>query len=861
MTIGEKKEVRPDPARPDPSTAMEEFHYENTTTRDFAVATILWGIIGFLVGLIVALKLVYPNFLNFIPEFSYGRLRPLHTNAVIFAFAGNAIFTGVYYSLQRLCRARMFSDALSRIHFWGWQLIIVSAAITLPLGYTTSKEYAELEWPIDILITLVWVVFGINMMGTIYKRRVQHMYVAIWFYLATFLTVAVLHIVNSFELPVSLFKSYSLYAGVQDALVQWWYGHNAVAFFLTTPFLGIMYYFIPKAANRPVFSYRLSIVHFWGLVFIYIWAGPHHLLYTALPGWAQSLGTAFSIMLIAPSWGGMINGLLTLRGAWDRVRQDPVLKFLVVGITAYGMATFEGPMMSLKSVNALTHYTDYVIAHVHLGALAWNGGLAFAMLYYIIPRIYQTQLYSLKMANFHFWAATLGILFYVISMYFGGITQSLMWKEFTEEGVLRYPNFLETVTQIIPMYLLRVVGGGLFIVGAVVAVYNLWLTGRQGTLLANEADQAPPLPANNHFQPAKETSWHRNLEGLPTKFAVLTLLAVLVGGFIEYLPTAMIESNVPTIASVKPYTPLELEGRDLYIREGCNTCHSQMIRPFRSEVERYGDYSKAGEFVYDHPFLWGSKRTGPDLHRVGGKYPDSWHFLHMQDPLSTSPGSIMPAYPWLYDTPLDHSDIAAKISVMQTLGVPYEEGYPERAEADLTEQAKGIAASLEQSNITVEPDREIIALIAYLQRLGTDIKADPEYAQKFEQMMTKVDQTQAFPNYWPLTDQASLAAGKAIFESPRNLCFTCHRNDLGGQVGPNLTDQYWINDCETGSIMQQIKTGAPLKGMLPYGSGKPLTVEELHQVASYILSMVGSNPAEPKVADMQRAKPCETPAF
>src|SRR5512132_41274 len=473
--------------------AADTFQYDNAIVRKFAVATAGWGIVAFLVGLIVALKLVFPSLLPDIPYLSYGRLRPLHTNAAIFAFAGNAIFVGVYYSLQRLCKARMFSDRLSAVHFWGWQLIIVLAALTLPLGITTSKEYAELEWPIDLLITGVWVVFGWNMLGTIYRRRERHMYVSIWFYLATFITVALLHVVNSLELPVGLLKSYSMYAGVQDALVQWWYGHNAVAFFLTTPFLGVMYYFIPKAANRPVFSYRLSIVHFWSLIFLYIWAGPHHLLYTALPDWAQSLGTVFSIMLIAPSWGGMVNGLLTLRGAWDRVREDPVLKFLVVGVTAYGMSTFEGPMMSLKNVNALTHYTDYVIAHVHLGALAWNGGLAFAMLYYIVPRVYNTTLYSVRLANVHFWAATLGILFYAIPMYVSGITQSLMWQEFTAEGGRRESNFLETVVRLRPMYALRAGGGGLFLLGAIVASYNLYRTARQGTFIAHEAAEAPAL--------------------------------------------------------------------------------------------------------------------------------------------------------------------------------------------------------------------------------------------------------------------------------------------------------------------------------------------------------------------------------
>lgn len=697
----------------------ERFEYDNTIVRNFAAATAIWGIVAFLVGIIIALKLVFPGFLGHIPTLSYGRLRPLHTNAAIFAFAGNAIFVGVYYSLQRLSKARMFSDSLSKVHFWGWQLIIVSAALTLPFGFTTAKEYAELEWPIDIAIALVWVVFGINMIGTIVKRRERHMYVAVWFYLATFITVALLHIVNSFELPVSFLKSYSAYAGVQDALVQWWYGHNAVAFFLTTPFLGIMYYLIPKAANRPVFSYRLSIVHFWSLVFLYIWAGPHHLLYTALPDWAQSLGTAFSIMLIAPSWGGMVNGLLTLRGAWDRVREDPVLKFLVVGVTAYGMSTFEGPMMSLKSVNALTHYTDYVIGHVHLGALAWNGGLAFALLYYIVPRIYRTSLFSTKLANVHFWLATTGILFYAIPLYVGGITQSLMWREFTPDGYLKYPNFLETVLRIVPMYALRVVGGTIYLLGAATAVFNLYRTAKSGRLLANEEAFAPPLA------PDTETgsTWHRAVEGKPVQFAILTFVAIVIGGAVEFIPTALVKSNIPTIASVKPYTPLELEGRDLYIREGCSNCHSQMIRPMRAETERYGEYSKPGEFVYDHPFLWGSKRTGPDLAREGGRYPDSWHYLHLNDPGSTSPGSIMPAYSWLFNHTLDTDHIEGKIITLRKLGVPYPVGYEQQAGTDLRSQAAAVSARLKNTGVNAAPDLEVIALIAYLQRLGTDIKA------------------------------------------------------------------------------------------------------------------------------------------
>ncbi|MBX7155646.1 MAG: cytochrome-c oxidase, cbb3-type subunit I [Bacteriodetes bacterium] len=704
---------------------IEKFEYDNKTVRNFAVAMMLWGIVGFLVGIMVAIKLRFPEFLGGVDFLSYGRLRPLHTNAVIFAFAGNAIFAGVYYSLQRLCKARMWNDLFSKLHFWGWQFIIVCAALTLPLGITTGKEYAELEMPIDILIALVWVIFGVNMMMTIFKRRERHIYVAIWFYISTFATVALLHIVNSFELPVSFLKSYSAYAGVQDALVQWWYGHNAVAFFLTTPFLGMMYYFIPKAAERPVYSYRLSIVHFWALIFLYIWAGPHHLLYTALPDWAQSLGTVFSFMLIAPSWGGMVNGLMTLRGAWDKVRENPVLKFMVVGVTAYGMSTFEGPMMSLKNFNALTHYTDYIIGHVHIGALAWNGGVGFAMLYYIFPKMYRTELFSKKLANWHFWFMTLGIVLYGVSMYWAGIAQSLMWKEFNADGSLKYPLFLDTVTQILPMYMIRIVGGTLYLVGSVIGVWNIFKTAKQGKLVANEAAEAAPLAAQPEIRSEHDKTWHRFLERRPLRFTVWAVVAVLIGGLVEFIPTFLVKSNIPTIASVKPYTPLEVQGRDIYIREGCYTCHSQMIRPFRSETERYGEYSKAGEFVYDHPFQWGSKRTGPDLHREGVIRPEAgWHFKHMNDPRSTSPNSIMPAYTWLYNRNTDWQSTEGKIITLRKLGVPYPDGYEGQALADAKKQAQGISDYLTKSGFTTDSDKEIVALIAYLQRLGTDIKGN-----------------------------------------------------------------------------------------------------------------------------------------
>ncbi|WP_291117038.1 cytochrome-c oxidase, cbb3-type subunit I [Flavobacterium sp. UBA6135] len=720
---------------------MQQFYYDNKIVKKFLYACILFGVVGMLVGLILAIMFLFPNLTDGISWLSFGRLRPLHTNAVIFAFVGNAIFAGVYYSMQRLLKTRMYSDLLSNINFWGWQFIIVAAAITLPLGITSSKEYAELEWPIDIAIALIWVVFGINMIMTILKRRERHIYVAIWFYIATFVTVAILHIFNSLALPVSALKSYSVYAGVQDALVQWWYGHNAVAFFLTTPFLGLMYYFVPKVANRPVYSYRLSIIHFWSLIFIYIWAGPHHLLYTALPDWAQNLGVVFSVMLIAPSWGGMINGLLTLRGVWDKVRTDAVLKFFVVAITGYGMATFEGPMLSLKNVNAIAHFTDWIIAHVHVGALAWNGFMTFGMIYWLIPRMTKTKLYSEKLANFHFWIGTLGIILYALPLYVAGFTQASMWKQFNPDGTLVYGNFLETVTQIMPMYWMRAIGGTLYVAGLLVLVYNVVKTVSAGSTVEDELAEAPALAVISPKR-VKGEKWHAWLERRPIQFTILSLVAILIGGIIQIIPTIVVKSNIPTIASVKPYSPLELQGRDLYIREGCVGCHSQMIRPFRSEVVRYGDHSKAGEYVYDHPFLWGSKRTGPDLHRIGAKYNDSWHFNHMWDPQSTSPGSIMPGYKWMYDNEaMDHSMIEKKMEVMASLGVPYSDEDIKNARQSIEIQSAEIEKNLHSDPDFVKSyeeskknaatrgdefvpmkDREIVALIAYLQRLGTDIK-------------------------------------------------------------------------------------------------------------------------------------------
>jgi cytochrome c oxidase cbb3-type subunit I/II len=708
---------------------LDSFKYDDAIVRKFMVATFVWGLVGMLVGLFIALQLATPS-LNFAPYLTFGRLRPLHTNAVIFAFAGNAIFTGIYYSSQRLLKTRMYSDVLSALHFWGWQLIIVAAAITLPLGFTQSKEYAELEWPIDILIAVVWVIFAVNFFMTIARRREKHLYVAIWFYIASIVTVAILHIFNNLAIPAGPFKSYSIYAGAQDAFMQWWYGHNAVAFFLTTPFLGLMYYFMPKAAEKPVFSYRLSILHFWTLTFMYIWAGPHHLHYTALPEWASTLGMVFSVMLWMPSWGGGINGLLTLRGAWHRVVEDPVLKFFVVAVTAYMMATFEGPMLSVKSVNALAHYTDWIIAHVHTGALGWNGFLTFGMIYWLLPRLFQTRLHSTRLAEAHFWVATFGMILYSTAIYSAGVTQGLMWRAFDATGRLAYPDFIETTMRLIPMYWMRALGGSLYIVGMLMFGWNILRTWQARPKVYEEpVIQAPALErqsgeSGRGWAAGFTARGHRRWEGLPIVFTVWTIVAVAVASLFEILPTFLIRDNVPTIASVKPYSPLELAGRDLYQREGCFNCHSQMIRPLRYETERYGEYSKAGESVYDHPFLWGSRRIGPDLAREGGRYPNLWHVNHMRDPRAVTPHSIMPAYPGLFTNRLDFGQAESHVNTMLMLGVPYGQ-YAQKgtASAAAREQAKSIADDIAANGGPPGlQDKEIVALIAYLQRLGADIR-------------------------------------------------------------------------------------------------------------------------------------------
>jgi cytochrome c oxidase cbb3-type subunit I/II len=774
--------------------------YDDRSVRRFVIATLIWGVVAMLAGVLVAFQL---NFWQMNGKFietltfgaiqseglewlTFGRLRPLHTNAAIFAFVGNMMFAGIYYSTQRLCKARMASDLLSGLHFWGWQLIIVAAAVTLPAGLTRGKEYAELIWPINIAVAFIWVVFALNFFLTLKRRNEPSLYVALWFYIATIVTVAMLYIVNHLSLPTSLTHSYPIFGGVQDALVQWWYGHNAVAFFLTTPILGIMYYFMPKAADRPVYSYRLSIVHFWSLVFLYIWAGPHHLLHTGLPGWLQGLGMTFSLMLWAPSWGGMLNGLLTLRGAWGRLRTDPVIKFFAAGVTFYGMATFEGPLLAIRAVNQLSHYTDWTIGHVHSGTLGWNGFMAAGMIYWLVPRLWDTKLHRESWANMHFWLGLVGILFYVGAMWVSGITQGLMLSEVTEEGTPKY-RFLETLDAIRPMMLFRAIGGVLYLSGFILLVVNVWLSIRkkapvngrvevviegvpaehrmgliEGVLLNRPvawslvtiAAYTSWLVARDHQLVAlpslalglifsvmtvksfkkhqsEWTTWHEKLLHNWAPFTTLAFIAVAIGGTVQILPTVIFNRDKNVEDRIQQlYSPLELAGRDLYISEGCYNCHSQQIRTLAPDILRYGDWSRLGESIYDHPFQWGSKRTGPDLAREGtgtNKKDNLWHYQHLVDPRQISQGSNMPSYHWLERKKTDVKSLPGKIAAQQKLGVPYPAMTRDVIEQTALEQGMEIAKDLRARGAFVDPESQIIAMIAYLQKLGhfTDLRTAP----------------------------------------------------------------------------------------------------------------------------------------
>lgn len=774
--------------------------YDDRSVRRFVIATLIWGVVAMLAGVLVAFQLNYWQMngkfietLTFgaiqsegLEWLTFGRLRPLHTNAAIFAFVGNMMFAGIYYSTQRLCKARMASDLLSGLHFWGWQLIIVAAAVTLPAGLTRGKEYAELIWPINSAVAFIWIVFALNFFLTLKRRNEPSLYVALWFYIATIVTVAMLYIVNHLSLPTSLTHSYPVFGGVQDALVQWWYGHNAVAFFLTTPILGIMYYFMPKAADRPVYSYRLSIVHFWSLVFLYIWAGPHHLLHTGLPGWLQGLGMTFSLMLWAPSWGGMLNGLLTLRGAWGRLRTDPVIKFFAAGVTFYGMATFEGPLLAIRAVNQLSHYTDWTIGHVHSGTLGWNGFMAAGMIYWLVPRLWDTKLHRESWANMHFWLGLVGILFYVGAMWVSGITQGLMLSEVTDEGTPKY-RFLETLDAIRPMMLFRAIGGVLYLSGFILLVVNVWLSIRkkapvngrvevviegvpaeqrmgliEGVLLNRPVawslvtiaaytswlvardHQLVALPSlalglifsvmtvksfKNHQ--SEWSTWHERLLHNWAPFTTLAFIAVAIGGAVQILPTVILNRDKNVEDRIQQlYSPLELAGRDLYISEGCYNCHSQQIRTLAPDILRYGDWSRLGESIYDHPFQWGSKRTGPDLAREGtgtNKKDNLWHYQHLVDPRQISQGSNMPSYHWLERKKTDVKSLPGKIAAQQKLGVPYPAMTRDVIEQTALEQGMEIAKDLRARGAFVDPESQIIAMIAYLQKLGhfTDLRATP----------------------------------------------------------------------------------------------------------------------------------------
>jgi cytochrome c oxidase cbb3-type subunit I/II len=777
--------------------------YDDRTVRRFLIASIIFGLVGMSAGLLAATQLSFwqmnGKFLEWISfgaiqseglqYLTFGRLRPLHTNAAIFAFVGNMMFAGIYYSTQRLCKTRTASDLLSSIHFWGWQLIIVAAAITLPAGLTRGKEYAELIWPINIAVALIWVVFAWNFFWTLKRRNEPSLYVALWFYIATIVTVAMLYIVNHLSIPTSLTHSYPVFAGVQDALVQWWYGHNAVAFFLTTPILGIMYYFMPKACGRPVYSYRLSIIHFWSLVFIYIWAGPHHLLNTSLPRWLQMLGMLFSLMLWAPSWGGMLNGLLTLRGAWDKLRTDPVIKFFVAAITFYGMATFEGPLLSIRAVNALSHNTDWTIGHVHAGTLGWNGFMAAGMFYWMVPKLWGRPLRSTAAANMHFWIGLTGILLYVSAMWASGITQGLQLNELNADGTRPKYEFVETLRNIKPLMLARTFGGGLYLLGYIIMIWNLFATIRSGAPVSSSVEVyvepkkhdrmswkdvfindpiiytvlgvllcclwfflpnyanvgalagglALVIKAVTVFRNAGKAwgFWYDRLIENWLPFTVLTLIAVAFGGLLQIIPTVMVNRGENITGRLQTlYTPLELSGRDIYIKEGCYNCHTQMVRQLVPDVIRYGtsgvkdDYSHIGESIYDHPFQWGSKRTGPDLAREGSKRDLLWQVLHLRDPRSMDETSTMPNYPWLFDQKFDIDALPKKIAVQRTLGVPYEPMTADVIKDKARKQALEIHEILKGQQTWVEPDREIIALVAYLKKLGTwsEVKPDTDPA-------------------------------------------------------------------------------------------------------------------------------------
>ncbi|WP_164103929.1 cytochrome-c oxidase, cbb3-type subunit II [Candidatus Laterigemmans baculatus] len=773
-----------------PAESFDSFRYDDGITRLFVAATLGWGFLAALFGLVVALLLVLPELFEPLgvraEYFSFGRLRPLHTNVGLLAFVGNAIFAAVYYSTQRLCKTAMWSRGLSQLHFWSWQAIILAAAATTPLGITQGREFAEWEWPIDVALAVVWVLFfGVNFLMTLVRRRERHLYISLWFYIATIVTVPILHIVSNLVIPAGWGESHSLWAGVHDAFLQWGYGQNLLAFLLIMPFLGVMYYFLPKATGRPIFSYRLAIVHFWAMLVLYILAGPHYLHFTAIPEWLSTFGMIFGLMLWMPAWGALLNGLWTLRGSRPALRSNaaaenavptasggdprevpvggspgatrgPVVGFFAVALICYGVYTFEAALRSIKSVGAMVQYSDWTIAHVHVATLGWSGMLTFGMLYWMLPRLYQTELWSRRLATVHFWLSVGGLLLYVLPIYAAGVVEGVMWNRLNEIGRLAHPEFVEVVQAVVSMWWLRVAGGTLYILGLlafglnsvmtwvrrprpyevpVVTVRRMVRPAAPEAPVATPAElaHAPMLDLGRRIALGSNLLWHRRWERQPLRFVLLVSGAVVLASLLQIAPLWLFGGNVPPLASVQPYTPLELAGREIYIAEGCFHCHSQMVRPLVAETQRYGDFSRPGEFVYDRPAQWGSRRIGPDLARVGGRQSDHWHWIHLEDPRQETvrPESVMPSFAHLLDRPLDFDKIAERVAIAHDWGVPYDRelseapqmarDQAERIAADIVSQGGPFQRVLPSGQRLLVMDTQAVALIAYLQRLGTDL--------------------------------------------------------------------------------------------------------------------------------------------
>lgn len=723
---------------------VESFTYDDRVVRWFAAATLAWGLLATLAGIMIGVLLVMPGLAEGQPSFAFGRLRSIHTSTALFAFIANAVFTAIYFTTQRLCQTRLLSHTLGMLHFWSWQAIIGLSVIGYPLGIMQAKRFAEMEWPLDIAVAIIWILFfGINFFGTLLRRRERRMYISLWFYITTVIAVPIVHIGNNLVVPLSLTQSVPWFSGVPDALLQWWYGHHVLTFLLTMPFLGFMYYFLPKVAERPLYSYRVGIIHFWSVFLLAIWAAPRGLHYTTIPEWLSTLGMLSGFLLWMPSWAGVFNWMLTLRGSWHRVAADPILKFLVVAIALYGFTSFEAAWLSIKSIYAVGQYSDWTIAHRHTGALGWNGFLIFGMAYWLLPRVYRTQLWSEKLMSLHFWTGTIGILLYILPIYAAGIMQSYMWRAMDETGSLLYPDFVQTLEAIVPLWWLRVVGGILYTAGLVVLAINAVMTGHTRstarsqpvfTAARSAIDFEPPAPMPaSHLAGApvlefgkkldvwSRLAWHRDWERKPIAFALLITMLILIAAAAEILPVFLLPSNVPKIAAIEPYTPLELAGREIYLAEGCHNCHSQQVRPLVPETKRYGEYSEGGEFVYDRPALWGNRRIGPDLAREGGKNTSYWHWTHLDDPSQVSPSSVMPSFRHLLQDDLDFASIAPLLTAAHQLGAPYEQDMLEDFEDHARRQAEVVTAEIvTQGGPAAVFDKQAIALIAYLQRLGTD---------------------------------------------------------------------------------------------------------------------------------------------